>query len=117
MNSGFIITSNFINIFYYKELLALDYSQLYAFILVHCGLYNIYITICFNTFVIYIHFTYSNKIFLFIITIVIIYILFISVLKILNNIFSEMHFYNIIFTSNRYIYIFFLIIIIYKIYI
>jgi len=43
---------NFINIFYDKEFLALNYSKLNTFILMHCGLYiNInYITICFNTF-------------------------------------------------------------------
>jgi len=41
---------NFINIFYDKELLAFNYSKLNAFILIHCGLYIIYITICFNTF-------------------------------------------------------------------
>jgi len=45
---------NFINIFYDKELLALNYSKLNAFILMHCGLYIIYITICFNTFEAYI---------------------------------------------------------------
>ena len=41
---------NFINIFYDKELLALNYSKLIAFILIHCGLYINYITIFFNTF-------------------------------------------------------------------
>jgi len=46
--------ANFINIFYDKELLALNYSKLNAFILIHCGLYIIYITICFNTFEAYI---------------------------------------------------------------
>ena len=45
---------NFINIFYDKELLALNYSKLNAFILIHCGLYIIYIAICFNTFKAYI---------------------------------------------------------------
>jgi len=38
---------NFINIFYDKELLALNYYKLNAFILFYCGLL---ITICFNTF-------------------------------------------------------------------
>ena len=33
----------FINIFYDKELLALNYSKFNAFILIHCGLYIIYI--------------------------------------------------------------------------
>jgi len=41
---------NFINIFYEKEFLALNYSKLNSFILEHFGLYIIYITICFNTF-------------------------------------------------------------------
>ena len=41
---------NFIKIFYDKELLALNYSKLNAFILIHCGLYIICITICFKTF-------------------------------------------------------------------
>ena len=49
---------NFINIFYDKELLSLNYSKLNAFILIHCGLYIIYITIHFNTFNLY--FTYSK---------------------------------------------------------
>jgi len=44
------IYSNFINILYGKELLALNYSKFNAFILSHCGLYIIFITICFNTF-------------------------------------------------------------------
>jgi len=52
---------NFINIFYDKELLALNYSKLNAFILIHCGLYIIY----YNVFqyiwsLFFIHFTYSN---------------------------------------------------------
>ena len=51
---------NFINIFYDKELLALNYSKLNAFILIHCGLYIIYITICFNTFEVY--FSYISHI-------------------------------------------------------
>jgi len=51
---------NFINIFYDKELLALYYSKLNAFILIHCGLYIIYITICFNTFEAY--FSYISHI-------------------------------------------------------
>jgi len=51
---------NFINIFYDKELLALNYSKLNAFILIHCGLYIIYITICFNTFEAY--FSYISHI-------------------------------------------------------
>jgi len=52
---------NFINTFYDKELLALNYSKLNAFILIYCGLYIFYNTICFNTFKDYfIHFTYSN---------------------------------------------------------
>jgi len=41
---------NFINIFYDKELLTLNHFKLNVFILIHCGLYIIYITICFNTF-------------------------------------------------------------------
>jgi len=41
---------NFINIFYDKELLALNYYKLNTFILIHCGLYINYITIYFNTF-------------------------------------------------------------------
>ena len=41
---------NFINIFYYIELLALNYSKLNAFILIYCGLYIIYNTLGFNTF-------------------------------------------------------------------
>jgi len=40
---------NFINIFYYKELLALNYSKLNLFLLIYYGLYIIYITISFNT--------------------------------------------------------------------
>jgi len=48
---------NFINIFYDKELLALNYSKLNAFILIHCGLYIIYITIGFNTFEAYISYS------------------------------------------------------------
>ena len=36
-----------------KELLALNYSKLNAFILIKCGIYIYYITICFNTFVAY----------------------------------------------------------------
>jgi len=51
---------NFINIFYDKELLALNYSKLNAFILIHCGLYIIYITMCFNTFEAY--FSYISHI-------------------------------------------------------
>jgi len=51
---------NFINIFYDKELLALNYFKLNAFILIHCGLYIIYITICFNTFEAY--FSYISHI-------------------------------------------------------
>jgi len=51
---------NFINIFYDKELLALNYSKLNVFILIHCGLYIIYITICFNIFEAY--FSYISHI-------------------------------------------------------
>jgi len=61
---------NFINIFYDKELLALNYSKLNAFILIHCGLYIIYITICFNTFEAY--FSYISHILTIIIYIIII---------------------------------------------
>jgi len=44
---------NFINIFYDNELLALNYSKFKwsnDFMLMHCGLYFYYITICFNIF-------------------------------------------------------------------
>ena len=48
---------NFINIFYDKELLALNYSKLNAFILIHCGLYiiilqyvSIHLKLIFHTF-------------------------------------------------------------------
>jgi len=43
---------NFINIFYDKELLALNYSKLSAFILIDWGLYIIYFIfiVYFNTF-------------------------------------------------------------------
>ena len=51
---------NFIDVFYDKELLALNYSKLNAFILIHCGLYIIYITMCFNTFEAY--FSYISHI-------------------------------------------------------
>jgi len=57
-NLWFIIMSIlliFFNIFYNKELLALNDSKLNAFIFIHCGLYIIYITICFNTFETYFH--------------------------------------------------------------
>jgi len=47
----------FINIFYDKELLALNYSKLNAFILIHCGLYiiilqyvSIHLKLIFHTF-------------------------------------------------------------------
>ena len=39
---------------------ALNYSKLNAFILIHCGLYIIYITICFNIFEAY--FSYISHI-------------------------------------------------------
>jgi len=51
---------NFINIFYDKELLALNYSKLNAFILIHCGLYITNNIICFNTFEVY--FSYISHI-------------------------------------------------------
>ena len=44
---------NFINIFYDKELLALIYSKLDAFILIHCGLYILilqYVSILFEAY-------------------------------------------------------------------
>jgi len=65
---------NFINIFYDKELLALNYSKLNAFILIHCGLYIIYITICFNTFEAY--FSYISHILTIIIIIIILLFIF-----------------------------------------
>jgi len=43
-----------------KELLAFNYLKLNTFILVHCGLYINYITICFNTFDSY--FSYISRI-------------------------------------------------------
>jgi len=49
---------NFINIFYDKELLALNYCKLNAFILIYCGLNIDYITICFNTFEAYFFYTF-----------------------------------------------------------
>jgi len=51
---------NFINMFYDKELLPPNYSKLNDFILIHCGLYINYITICFNTFEAY--FSYKSHI-------------------------------------------------------
>jgi len=51
---------NYINIFYDKELVKLNYSKLNVFILVHCGLFIIYISICFNTFEAY--FSYISHI-------------------------------------------------------
>ena len=41
---------NFISIIYDKRVQKLYYSKLNVFILIHCGFYIIYITICFNTF-------------------------------------------------------------------
>jgi len=51
---------NFINMFYDKELLTLNYSKLNTFKLIHCSFYIIYITICFNAFEAY--FSYISHI-------------------------------------------------------
>ena len=68
---------NFINIFYDKELLAHNYSKLNAFILIHCGLYIIYITICFNTFEAYISYiSHILTIIIFIIILIYLYLYF-----------------------------------------
>jgi len=72
---------NFINIFYDKELLALNYSKLNAFILIQCGLNIIYITICFNTFEAY--FSYISHILTIIILIIIILIIIILIIIII----------------------------------
>jgi len=55
---------NFINIIYDKELLALNYSKLNAFMLIYCGLYIIYNIIYFITFEVYFSYishTFNNK--------------------------------------------------------
>ena len=63
-------------LFIYDKLLALNYSKLNAFILIHCGLYIIYITICFNIFETY--FSYISHILTIIISIIIIIIVIIN---------------------------------------